>query len=164
MVRWHQWLNRHECELTPGDGEEQGSLLCCSPWSHRVRHNLVTEQQQHSFIHFPVLFVFKSTLKHCVLSQGPIVPIPYQVHLLWLCIISLVLRSLWTSFAFSTSSFYRWRSWSSKRVGGMPSTRHQSLERVQLRASLLFPLSTAIPFTLRCFQSLEMTSLYLAQF
>ena len=25
--------------------EGQGSLACCGPWSHRVRHNLATEQQ-----------------------------------------------------------------------------------------------------------------------
>ena len=26
------WLNGHEFEQTLGDGEEQGSLACCSPW------------------------------------------------------------------------------------------------------------------------------------
>ena len=25
----------HEFERTPGDGERQGSLACCSPWGHR---------------------------------------------------------------------------------------------------------------------------------
>ena len=29
MVGWHRWLNGHECEQTPGDGEGQGSLACC---------------------------------------------------------------------------------------------------------------------------------------
>ena len=32
MVGWHHRLNGHEFELTPGDGEGQGSLACCSPW------------------------------------------------------------------------------------------------------------------------------------
>ena len=31
MVGWHQQLNGHEFEQTQGDGEEQGSLVCCSP-------------------------------------------------------------------------------------------------------------------------------------
>ena len=31
MVRWHHQLNVHEFEQTPGDGEGQGSLACCSP-------------------------------------------------------------------------------------------------------------------------------------
>ena len=35
MVGWHHWLNRHEFEQTPGDGEGEGSLACCSPWGHK---------------------------------------------------------------------------------------------------------------------------------
>ena len=35
MVGWHHQLNEHEFEQTPGDGEGQGSLACCSPWGHK---------------------------------------------------------------------------------------------------------------------------------
>ena len=35
-----------ESEQTLGDCEGQGNLTCCCPWSYRVRHDLVTEQQQ----------------------------------------------------------------------------------------------------------------------
>ena len=35
MVGWHHQLNGHEFEQAPGDGEEQGSLMCCSPWGHK---------------------------------------------------------------------------------------------------------------------------------
>ena len=35
MVGWHHRLNGHGFEQTPGDGEEQGSLVCCSPWGHK---------------------------------------------------------------------------------------------------------------------------------
>ena len=35
MVGWHHWLNEHEFEQAPGDGEGQGSLACCSPWRHK---------------------------------------------------------------------------------------------------------------------------------
>ena len=38
-------LNEHEFEQAPGDGEGQGSLACCSPWGHRVRHSWATGQQ-----------------------------------------------------------------------------------------------------------------------
>ena len=34
MVGWHHQLNRHEFEETLEDSEGQGSLACCSPWSH----------------------------------------------------------------------------------------------------------------------------------
>jgi len=32
MVGWHHWLDGHECEQALGVGDEQGSLVCCSPW------------------------------------------------------------------------------------------------------------------------------------
>ena len=41
MVGWHHWLNGHEFEQTQEDSERQGSLVCCSPWGRRVRHNWV---------------------------------------------------------------------------------------------------------------------------
>ena len=33
MVVWNHKLNGHEFEKAPGDGDEQGSLVCCSPWA-----------------------------------------------------------------------------------------------------------------------------------
>ena len=39
MVGWHHRLDGHEFEQALGDGEGQGSLACCSPWGHRVRHD-----------------------------------------------------------------------------------------------------------------------------
>ena len=39
MVGWHHWLNGHEFEQAPGDGEESMGL-------QRVGHDLATEQQQ----------------------------------------------------------------------------------------------------------------------
>ena len=32
IIGWHHWLNGHEFEQTPGDGEGQGSLACCRSW------------------------------------------------------------------------------------------------------------------------------------
>ena len=43
MVGWHHRLNGHEFEQTLGDGEGQGSLVCCSPLGCKVRHDLATE-------------------------------------------------------------------------------------------------------------------------
>ena len=31
MVGWHHRINGHEFEQALGDGEGQGSLVCCSP-------------------------------------------------------------------------------------------------------------------------------------
>ena len=35
MLEWRHQLNGHKFEQTPGDGEGQGSLVCCSPWGHK---------------------------------------------------------------------------------------------------------------------------------
>ena len=35
MVGWHHQLNGHKFEQAPGDGEGQGSLVCCSPWGRK---------------------------------------------------------------------------------------------------------------------------------
>ena len=35
MVGWDHWLNAHEFEQAPGDGDGQESLECCSPWGHK---------------------------------------------------------------------------------------------------------------------------------
>ena len=44
-IRWLDSIT-NSFEQTPRDSEGQGSLACCSPWGGRVRHDLVTEQQQ----------------------------------------------------------------------------------------------------------------------
>ena len=46
MVREYHWLIGHESEQTLGDSEGQRSLAWCCPWGCRVRHDLLTEQQQ----------------------------------------------------------------------------------------------------------------------
>ena len=48
MVAWHHQLDGHEFEQAPGVGDGQGSLVCCSPWSHRDGHDIVTEQKKYS--------------------------------------------------------------------------------------------------------------------
>ena len=35
MVEWPHRFNEHELGQTPGGGEEQGSLVCGSPWGHK---------------------------------------------------------------------------------------------------------------------------------
>ena len=46
MVGWHHQLNGYEFEQAPGDGEGQGSLVCCSPWGHKESDT--TEQLNNS--------------------------------------------------------------------------------------------------------------------
>ena len=43
MVGWHHRLNGHEFEETPGVGDRQEGLVCCSPWG--CKESDMTEQQ-----------------------------------------------------------------------------------------------------------------------
>ena len=44
MLGWNHQRSGCEFEQTLGDGEEQGSLTCCSSWGRRVGYDLETEQ------------------------------------------------------------------------------------------------------------------------
>ena len=35
MVGWHHWLDEHDFEQAPRDGEGPGNLACCSPWGNK---------------------------------------------------------------------------------------------------------------------------------
>ena len=35
MVGWHHQINGYEFKKTPGVGDGQGGLACCSPWGHK---------------------------------------------------------------------------------------------------------------------------------
>ena len=35
VVWWHHWLSGRESEWTPGVGDGQGGLVCCSTWGHK---------------------------------------------------------------------------------------------------------------------------------
>ena len=35
LVGLHHWLNGHEFKWTPGVGDGQGGLACCSPWGRK---------------------------------------------------------------------------------------------------------------------------------
>ena len=36
IVRWHHQLNGREFVQTPGVGDGQGGLVCCSPWGPKA--------------------------------------------------------------------------------------------------------------------------------
>ena len=52
-VGWHHWLNGHEFGQALGVGDGQGSLVCCSPGSCRVRNDWATELNWLHFEGFP---------------------------------------------------------------------------------------------------------------
>ena len=54
MVEWHHCLDGHEFEKALGVGDGRGSLVCCSPWGHRVGHSWVTELYSTNFYRFHI--------------------------------------------------------------------------------------------------------------
>ena len=44
MVGWHHRLNGQEFEQAPGDGEGQGSLVCCSPWGGKESDTMTKQR------------------------------------------------------------------------------------------------------------------------
>jgi len=50
MVGWHHRLNGHEVEQTPGVGDGQGGLVCCSPWGHKESDTM--ERLNYVTLHF----------------------------------------------------------------------------------------------------------------
>ena len=46
MVGWYHLLNGHEFKQALGDGEGQGSLVCCCPWGCTASD--VTEHNENS--------------------------------------------------------------------------------------------------------------------
>ena len=56
MAGWHHRLDGHESEQTRGESEGPGSLVCCSPWSHkesdttqRLKNNTLCINESHLF-------------------------------------------------------------------------------------------------------------------
>ena len=43
MAGWHLQLNGHEFESTPGVGDGQGGLACCSSWGRKELDTTATE-------------------------------------------------------------------------------------------------------------------------
>ena len=85
------WLNEHEFEQTPGDGEGQGSLACYNPGAHKVSDT--TEQLNNSCLNYSKLqlssthlvFVtcFPSHSSHCssiVQPQTPSPRVPFKTE------------------------------------------------------------------------------------
>ena len=64
MVGWHHGLNGHEFEQAPGAGDGQGSLACCSSCGDRIKHDLVTEQQQQRRVNENQQWITASKIKN----------------------------------------------------------------------------------------------------
>ena len=68
MVGWHHRLNGHDFEQAPGDGEGQGSLVCCGPWGHKESDTteLLNNKNPHRHcVHMSILYVCPARKSIC---------------------------------------------------------------------------------------------------
>ena len=102
MVGWHYRLSGYEFEPTPGDGEGQGSLACCSPWgleewdmTERL-NNKLREKDYYYFVHcfLSVLYLYCSSFLLLLYS--------FAFHWLMFC-----RDTIWLLFQFLLCIFYR---------------------------------------------------------
>ena len=71
MVRQYHRLNGHK-----SNSGGQRNLACCSPWGHRVGHDLLTEQQKQFKISTLNLGIFEDDFHHlCSVSLTPPHPV-----------------------------------------------------------------------------------------
>ena len=52
LIGWHHGLNGHEFEQTPGDGEGQRRLLCCSPQGSKESDRTEQLNKNNVTLHF----------------------------------------------------------------------------------------------------------------
>ena len=63
MVEQRHWLNGHAFEQTPGDGEGQGSMVCCSWWGGKESD--MTEQLNNKiYIHIGIYNTHTHIYRH----------------------------------------------------------------------------------------------------
>ena len=60
MAGWHHRLNGHEFEWTPGVGDGQGGLACCSSWGHK--ESGTTERL--NWTEYSIMYMYHNVLIH----------------------------------------------------------------------------------------------------
>ena len=76
MARWHHWLNGHESEWTPGDGDGQGGLVCCD--------SDTTERLIWSDLIWCIVSCHLQTVRVLLLVQSGFLLFLFLLWLLWL--------------------------------------------------------------------------------
>ena len=68
MAGWYHRLNGHGFKWTPGVGDRQGGLMCCSSWGRRVGHDWATDL---NWIQYKI--------------KQKLIIMNYQLMVLWIC-------------------------------------------------------------------------------
>ena len=93
MVRWHHRLDGHGCGWTPGVGDGQGGLACCSSWGREELD--MTERLNWTELNLNTQW---PTFVECLLC-----------YFIYSLSNSTTTTILWDSYY--SSQFYRWNKW-----------------------------------------------------
>ena len=63
IIGWHHWLNGYGFEQTLVDSEEQGSLVCCSPWCRKESNR--TEWLNNNLYRLMDSCLIQLVIRHC---------------------------------------------------------------------------------------------------
>ena len=77
MAGWHHWLDGHEFEWTPGDGDGQGGLACCDSWGRKELDT--TERLNWTELNFIVVFPLSNRSTVLILFPFTFVTLIYKV-------------------------------------------------------------------------------------
>ena len=59
MAEWHHQCNGRELGQTSGDGQGQGSLVCCSLWGHKELDTTARLNNNTNIVHSFFILVFQ---------------------------------------------------------------------------------------------------------
>ena len=100
MVWWHHRFNGHGLGQTPGNGEGQVSLVCCSPWGHKESD---TTWQLNKTTAISGLVWPAST---SVTLSGSVHPVAgVRASFLWFCLLSNVPLYICSTFVYPSISW-----------------------------------------------------------
>ena len=150
MVGWNHQFNGHETEQALGDGEGQGSLACCSPWCHRVRHDWVTEQQNidnsKHYLLPPFFYLYKKSVS-LIDTRGSLeAQRVNNMTAMWeACVQPLGPKDLQEKGMATHSSFHAWRIHGKRNPEGYSPWCHIQSERI-LQKDIIFSTGSLLNF------------------
>ena len=69
IAGWHHWLDGHEFEWTPGDGDGQEGLACCHSWGHKELDTTERLNWTEAFSHCKLISYFLNPSCLCMIQN-----------------------------------------------------------------------------------------------
>ena len=126
MVGWNHWLSEHEFEQAPEDGDEQGSLVCCSPWGCKELD--MTER-----LHFHFSFLGRKLMTNLdSILKSRNITLPTEVHVVKAMVFPVVMYGceIWTIKKAEHQRTDAFKLWSWRRLLRIPWTARRSNQSI----------------------------------